>query len=40
MTPLMEQAKGLLGNIGDNGNLNELTNMAKKFSSSLNTGAN
>lgn len=39
MAPLMEQAKGLLGNMGDNGNLNNLADMAKKFSSSLNTGA-
>jgi hypothetical protein len=35
MTPLMEQAKGLLGNMGENGNLNELTNIAKQFSSSM-----
>jgi len=35
MTPLMEQAKGLLGNMGENSNLNELTNIAKQFSSSM-----
>jgi hypothetical protein len=35
MGPLMEQAKGLLGNIGDNGNLNNLTDIAKKLSSSM-----
>jgi uncharacterized membrane protein (DUF106 family) len=35
MGPLMEQAKGLLGNIGDSGNLNNLTEMAKKLSSSM-----
>jgi len=31
----MEQAKGLLGNIGGNGNLDDLTNMAKKLSNGL-----
>lgn len=35
MAPLMEQAKGLLGNMGDGGNLNELATIAKQFSSSL-----
>ena len=35
MAPLMEQAKGLLGNIGDNGNLNNLANIAEKFSSNF-----
>ncbi len=32
MAPLMEQAKGLLGNIGGDGNLNNLMNIAEKFS--------
>jgi hypothetical protein len=39
MAPLMEQAKGLLGNMGDNGNLNNLTSIAEKFSSSMSNAA-
>jgi hypothetical protein len=35
MAPLMEQAKGLLGNMGENGNLNNLANIADKFSSNF-----
>ena len=35
MTPLMQQAQGLLGTMGDNGNLNNLADIAKKFSATL-----
>ena len=35
MGPLMQQAQGLLGSMGDNGNLNNLADIAKKFSATL-----
>jgi hypothetical protein len=35
MAPLMQQAQGLLGSMGDNGNLNNLADIAKKFSATL-----
>ena len=35
MGPMMEQAKGLLGNIGDTSNLGNLSKIAEKFSSGL-----
>ena len=35
MAPIMEQAKGLLGNIGDTSNLGNLSKIAEKFSSGL-----
>lgn len=40
MAPLMKQAQGLLGSMGDNNNLNNLADMAKKFSASLSTSKN
>jgi hypothetical protein len=35
MAPLMQQAEGLLGNMGDNGNLGNLAAIAKKFTATL-----
>ena len=39
MAPLMEQAKGLLGNMGENANLGNLSKMAEQFSSGLGNNA-
>jgi hypothetical protein len=35
MGPFMQQAQGLLGSMGENGNLGDLANLAKKFSAGL-----
>lgn len=35
MTPMMSQAKDLLSSLGDSGNMGDLANIAKKFSSGL-----
>jgi hypothetical protein len=40
MAPLMQQAQGLLGNMGDNGNLNNLADIAKKLTSTLGNNNN
>jgi len=40
MAPLMQQAQGLLGNMGDNGNLNNLADIAKKLTATLGNNSN
>ena len=40
MAPIMQQAQGLLQGMGDNGNLGNLANIAKKFTAGLENKAN
>jgi len=40
MAPIMQQAQGLLEGMGDNGNLGNLANIAKKFTAGLENKAN